>query len=224
MSSYALLVAKHRVNIIEDDTNTTVEMITNLRCCQELFFTQKEKTNNMIYEAIMSVIGFTTFVASYFIQLLILGEKPSPSGGMSLPGCLLMLFICIILVCILNPILKFFEKKCVTKIKDIKLTFSSNGLEINPNTKNSNKEPIFIDSLNIKEICIREQEIKRESEHNSYIVKILNIIVVLQKSIEEQFTNKEIKEIAIIEEIDKKDIEQAIKLAETLKKALKLSV
>ena len=50
----------------------------------------------------------------------------------------------------------------------------------------------------------------------------MNIIVVLQKSIEEQFTNKEIKEIAIIEEIDKKDLEQAIKLAETLKKALKI--
>ena len=222
MSSYALLVAKHRVNIIEDDTNTTVEMITNLRCCQELFFTQKEKTNNMIYEAIMSVIGFTTFVASYFIQLLILGEKPSPSGGMSLPGCLLMLFICIILVCILNPILKFFEKKCVTKIKDIKLTFSSNGLEINPNIKNSNRKPIFIDTLNIKEICIREQEILKGSGRDSYTVRMLNIILVLKKSIKEQFTNKEIKEIAIMEEIEKEDLEKAIKLAEKLKKALKI--
>ena len=222
MSSYALLVAKHRVNIIEDDTNTTVEMITNLRCCQELFFTQKEKTNNMIYEAIMSVIGFTTFVASYFIQLLILGEKPSPSGGMSLPGCLLMLFICIILVCILNPILKFFEKKCVTKIKDIKLTFSSNGLEINPNIKNSNRKPIFIDTLNIQEICIREQEILKGSGRDSYTVRMLNIILVLKKSIKEQFTNKEIKEIAIMEEIEKEDLEKAIKLAEKLKKALKI--
>ena len=222
MSSYALLVAKHRVNIIEDDTNTTVEMITNLRCCQELFFTQKEKTNNMIYEAIMSVIGFTTFVASYFIQLLILGEKPSPSGGMSLQGCFLMLFICIILVCILNPILKFFEKKCVTKIKDIKLTFSSNGLEINPNIKNSNRKPIFIDTLNIQEICIREQEILKGSGRDSYTVRMLNIILVLKKSIKEQFTNKEIKEITIMEEIEKDDLEKAIKLAEKLKKALKI--
>ncbi len=222
MSSYALLVAKHRVNIIEDDTNTTVEMITNLRCCQELFFTQKEKTNNMIYEAIMSVIGFTTFVASYFIQLLILGEKPSPSGGMSLQGCFLMLFIFIILVFILNPILKFFKKKCVTKIKDIKLTFSSNGLEINPNIKNSNRKPIFIDTLNIKEICIREQEILKGSGRDSYTVRMLNIILVLKKSIKEQFTNKEIKEIAIMEEIEKEDLEKAIKLAEKLKKALKI--
>lgn len=222
MSSYALLVAKHRVNIIEDDTNTTVEMITNLRCCQELFFTQKEKTNNMIYEAIMSVIGFTTFVASYFIQLLILGEKPSPSGGMSLQGCFLMLFIFIILVFILNPILKFFKKKCVTKIKDIKLTFSSNGLEINPNIKNSNRKPIFIDTLNIQEICIREQEILKGSGRDSYTERMLHIILVLKKSIKEQFTNKEIKEIAIMEEIEKEDLEKAIKLAEKLKKALKI--
>ena len=222
MSSYALLVAKHRVNIIEDDTNTTVEMITNLRCCQELFFTQKEKTNNMIYEAIMSVIGFTTFVASYFIQLLILGEKPSPSGGMSLQGCFLMLFIFIILVFILNPILKFFKKKCVTKIKDIKLTFSSNGLEINPNIKNSNRKPIFIDTLNIQEICIREQEILKGSGSDSYTERMLNIILVLKKSIKEQFTNKEIKEIAIMEDIEKDDLEKAIKLAEKLKKALKI--
>lgn len=222
MSSYALLVAKHRVNIIEDDTNTTVEMITNLRCCQELFFTQKEKTNNMIYEAIMSVIGFTTFVASYFIQLLILGEKPSPSGGMSLQGCFLMLFIFIILVFILNPILKFFKKKCVTKIKDIKLTFSSNGLEINPNIKNSNRKPIFIDTLNIQEICIREQEILKGSGSDSYTERMLHIILVLKKSIKEQFTNKEIKEIAIMEDIEKDDLEKAIKLAEKLKKALKI--
>ena len=44
----------------------------------------------------------------------------------------------------------------------------------------------------------------------------------LHKPIKEQFTNKEIKEIAIIEEINKEDLEKAIKLAEKLKKSLKI--
>ena len=224
MSSYALLMTKNRVNITENDTNTTIEITTNSKWCQELFLTKKEKTMNMIYEAIMSIIGFATFVASFYIQQLILGEKPHLSEEISIPGCFLMIFVWIIMVCIFSPILKFIEKKCVTKIKDIKLIFSSNGLEINPNTKNSNKKPIFIENLNIKEICIREQEIEKGTRRNSYIVRILNIILVLRKPIKEQFTNKEIKEMAIIEEINKKKLEEAIKFAEKLEQALELRV
>ncbi len=240
MSSYAQFVDKYKVNITENDTNTIVEMTINSVFFQELFLTKKEKDNNRIYDLLVGggviISIFACLIPSFMLDNNLVNNSSLSQTDLDVfidmfreifkylfGGCLSCTTL-IILILISMPFYMFLEQALVTKIKDVKLTFSSNGLEINPNTKNSNKEPIFIDSLNIKEICIREQEIKRESEHNSYIVKILNIIVVLQKSIEEQFTNKEIKEIAIIEEIDKKDLEQAIKLAETLKKALKLSV
>ena len=71
----------------------------------------------------MTIIAITTFIASLYIKQLILGEKPFMSDVISVQVCFLMLFIWIILLCILKPILTFFEKKSITKINDIKKLF-----------------------------------------------------------------------------------------------------
>ena len=127
MSSYAVLAVRHKLDITKDitenETNTRIEMTTNSEFFQNLFLTKKEKKNNTIYEIIMTIIAITTFIASLYIKQLILEEKPFMSDVISVQVCFLMLFIWIILLCILKPILTFFEKKSITKINDIKKLF-----------------------------------------------------------------------------------------------------
>lgn len=88
-----------------------------------------------------------------------------------------------------NPHIKFFQKKLVTKIKNVKLTFSRSGLEIHQNTKN--RQPMLIEPLNIKEILIEEDQIGDDApDTDSMTKKVFNIILVLHKPITELFTNK----------------------------------
>ena len=225
MSSYAILAVRHKLNITknitENKTNTIIEMTTNSEFFQNLFLTKKEKENKTIYEIIMTFIAITTFVASFYIQQLILGNKSSISEGISISGGCLIAFIWVMILSAVIPILNFFKKKLVTKIKNIKLTFSSRGLEIDSNTKK--KQPMLIEALNIKEISIEENQIADDGpDMDSMTKKVFNIILVLHKPITEQFTNKEIEKITIIEEIDKEDFKKAIKLAEEIQEALEL--
>lgn len=220
MSSYAVLAVRHKLDITKDitenETNTRIEMTTNSEFFQNLFLTKKEKKNNTIYEIIMTIIAITTFIASLYIKQLILGDTTSIYSG----GCLIA-FIWVMILSAVIPILNFFKKKLVTKIKNIKLTFSSRGLEIDSNTKK--KQPMLIEALNIKEISIEENQIADDGpDMDSMTKKVFNIILVLHKPITEQFTNKKIEKITIIEEIDKEDFKKAIKLAEEIQEALEL--
>ncbi len=220
MSSYAVLAVRHKLDITKDitenETNTRIEMTTNSEFFQNLFLTKKEKKNNTIYEIIMTIIAITTFIASLYIKQLILGDTTSIYSG----GCLIA-FIWVMILSAVIPILNFFKKKLVTKIKNVKLTFSRSGLEIHQNTKN--RQPMLIEPLNIKEILIEEDQIGDDApDTDSMTKKVFNIILVLHKPITELFTNKEINKITVIEGIDKEDLNKAIKLAEEIKEALKI--
>jgi uncharacterized membrane protein len=204
----------------KNNTNSVVEITTNSDFFEELFLTKKEKKNNAIYNINYSIYGTIAMIFAFVI-----GYKLENYLHISLgifDGCL-MLVIIFVIFAILTPFFEFLEKKLVTKIKNIKLIFSSNGLKIIPDSPK--KEPIYIESLNIADIYLKEDEIVVESSKNSYYKKnILNLILKLHKPITNQFTNKEIKELILIEKIDKEFyLEESIEVAKEMKKILDLT-
>ena len=226
-------------NYLKTETDLTIEINTDYsKSLQELFLTKKEKNNNKIYDLLLTTTSIVLIISGLIISGLIFptdypvtsdpyktnlevfGDMLLHIFGPIVGGCI-SLIILIVLFIILYPVFNSLEKKLVTKIKNITLKFSSNGLEIIPDTPK--KEHIVIESLNIKEISIREKEIERGSGRNSCRVRILNIILILHKPIKEQFTNKNIDEIILVENISKDYLEEAIKLAEEMQKSLELT-
>lgn len=210
--------------------------------CEELFLTKKEKNNNKIYDLLITGISIGLIISGLLISALIsptnamnnnvisdtsttnleiFGDIVGGIFGQFTGGCLSIIII-IILFIIAFPFFKFLEKKLVTTIKNIKLEFSSNGLAIIPDSPK--KEKIFIESLNISTICIKEAEIIENHGKFKNKRKILNLILKLHKPIKNLTTNKEIEEIYLIEKINNENLGEAIKLAEEMQKSLELSV
>ena len=219
MESYKLLENHYKLKIIKTTSqeNKTIEMDTKSQFFQDLFFTKKEKTNNNIYDIILGITILIIIIFFPILVILLLTEKLASSSIIS--GCS-SIFILIGIIIIITPIIMTLERLLVTKINNIKLIFSSNGLDIIPDK--DDKNPIFIETLNIAEICIKESEIEDIDGRGSYKKRILNMILKFHKAITNPITNKDIKEIILIEDIEKDYLKQTIFFAEDIKQALGL--
>ena len=221
MEPYQLLKDRYQLKIVKVPfkKNKTIEMDTKSQFFKDLFFTKKEKTNNTIYELILTLIILTIIIGYFSNVTSILGDKIASSSIMS--GCS-SIFIFIGIVIILAPIFITLERLLVTKIKNIKLVFSSKGLDIIPDTAKNDKKPIFIETLNIAAICVKESEIEESNGRGSYKKRILNIILRLHKPITNPLTNANIEEIILVEELSKDYLTQAVKFSEEIQEALEL--
>lgn len=237
MNSYTSFLAQNQITVIQDtsqENKTKIEMSKNSEFFQELFLTKKEKNNNRIYNLLLFGGVIISILASlipyilldnnsgnnldlYKTNLEVFTDMFKDISGKLFKGCIFFTTL-IILVLISTPLYIFLEKKLVTKIESIKLTFSSNGLEIYPNK--SNKTPIFIENLNISEICIKENEILETNERTSYKKRFLNIILKLHKPIINQLTKKDINEIILFENIDKDYLEEVIKFTKDIQQSI----
>ena len=219
MKSYKFLEDWYQLKIIKgiSKENKTVEIDAKSHFFQNLFFTKKERFNNNIVSVIFQIIIIALIVGYFPIAVLLLGEKLASSPIIS--GCS-SIFILTGIIIILAPIFITLKRLFITI--NIKLIFSPKGLEMIPNAPK--KKPIFIESLNISKIYVKESKIiDTRYTTNTLTRTILNLILKLHKPITNPLTNENIEEIILVEDIiDEKDLKQITKFSEEIQEALEL--
>ena len=210
MNLYTFLEDKYKLQIIKNTSNTNknIKIITDSDSFEELFLTKQEKKNNNTYNLISKITIATIIIIGFAISLFIDEEIRN------IKDCLIFL-ICPILGFSIIPILFFSYKKFFTRIGKIRLIFSANGIEIIPET--SAKKTIFIEYFNISGIYLKESKIKDKQN-------TLTLLLTLYTPINNSATNKDIKELILMENIPIDYLEEATKFTEEIKQTLGLSI
>ena len=191
--------------------NNLIELITISPNCKDLFLSPTEKIKNIIAVIILCIGIPISFYAPIFITCLIFNDIDIKLYI----SCTTMIIIFFILLCIFVAI----YKKLFTKIKYIKLRFTSKGIKLTSSRKTKNS--IFIKYKNIADIYLKKC-LTFQLDRSIHIKPIIKLILQTHKPIISIHNQKKFSELALIEKLDNYYLSDIKNLITDLKNILKI--